>query len=129
MTASLRLAASPARARPSLADHIDHPSGFLALSSRNLRFSVPELDGFVPFRRQGRHRLVPGGVHAPEDSRADLLDAFLRDAARDGEQVVALQVRARDVELFRQPRLSRRRLRLDLRARAARASLSRGRSG
>jgi len=44
---------------------------------------------------------VPGGVHAPEDSRADLLDAFLRDAAHDDEQVVALQVRARDVELFR----------------------------
>jgi lysylphosphatidylglycerol synthetase-like protein (DUF2156 family) len=99
MTASPRLA-TPARDRPSLADHIDHPSGFLALSSRNLRFSVPELEGFVPFRRQGRHRLVPGGVHAPEASRAFLLDAFLRDAARDCEQVVALQVRARDVELF-----------------------------
>ena len=44
---------------------------------------------------------MPGGVHAPEASRADLLDAFLRDSARDGEQVVALQVRARDVALFR----------------------------
>ena len=99
MSASLRLASR--HDRPSLADHIDHPSGFLALSSRNLRFSVPELEGFVPFRRQGQHRLVPGGVHAPDDSRADLLDAFLRDAARDCEQVVALQVRARDVELFR----------------------------
>ena len=100
MSASPRLT-TPARHRPSLADHIDHPSGFLALSARNLRFSVPELEGFVPFRRQGRHRLVPGGVHAPEDSRADLLDAFLRDAAHDDEQVVALQVRARDVDLFR----------------------------
>ena len=99
MTASLSLATP--RDRPSLADHIDHPSGFLALSSRNLRFEVPELEGFVPFRRQGRHRLVPGGVHAPEASRADLLDAFLRDAAHDCEQVVALQVRARDVDLFR----------------------------
>jgi len=99
MTTSPILALRPDRA--SLADHVDHPSGFLALSPRNLRFGVPGLEGFVPFRRQGRHRLVPGGVHAPEADRAELLDAFLRDAARDGEQVVALQVRACDVALFR----------------------------
>jgi lysylphosphatidylglycerol synthetase-like protein (DUF2156 family) len=99
MTASPIVATRPDRA--SLADHVDHPSGFLALSPRNLRFGVPGLEGFVPFRRQGRHRLVPGGVHAPEASRADLLDAFLLDSARDGEQVVALQVRACDVALFR----------------------------
>jgi lysylphosphatidylglycerol synthetase-like protein (DUF2156 family) len=87
--------------RQALVADVDHPSGFLALSPRNLRFRVPGLPGFVPFRRQGRHRLVPGGIHAPPASRADLLDAFLRDSARDGEQVVALQVRARDVALFR----------------------------
>jgi lysylphosphatidylglycerol synthetase-like protein (DUF2156 family) len=82
-------------------EHVDHPSGFLALSRRNLRFSVPGTSGFVPFRRQARHRLVLGGVHAPAECRAPLLDAFLRDSARDEEQVVALQVRARDVALFR----------------------------
>ena len=119
MTASLRSLAAPDR--PSLADHVDHPSGFLALSPRNLRFAVPGLAGFVAFRRQGRHRLVPGGVHAPEACRADLLDAFLRDSARDGEQVVALQVRARDVALFREPRLPRRRVRVD----ASRSSCAR----
>src|SRR4051812_26336446 len=99
MTASPILV--PRDERASLADHVDHPSGFLALSRRNLRFFVPGLDGFVAFRRQGRHRLVPGGVHAPESSRADLLDAFLRDSARDREQVVGLQIRACDVALFR----------------------------
>jgi lysylphosphatidylglycerol synthetase-like protein (DUF2156 family) len=105
MSRSLSLAAAAASLaaldRSVLGDHIDHPSGFLALSPRNARFSVPGLAGFVPFRRQGRHRLVPGGVHAPADCRAELLDAFLRDAARAGEEVVALQVRARDVALFR----------------------------
>ncbi len=99
MTASLTLSARADRL--SLADHVDHPSGFLALSPRNLRFAVPALSGFIAFRRQGRYRLVPGGVHAPEAHRADLLDAFLRDSARDGERVVALQVRAEDVALFR----------------------------
>ena len=103
MTVSLTLAARPDRLalRAALIDHVDHPSGFLALSPRNLRFSVPALSGFVPFRRQGRYRLVPGGVHAPEARRAELLDAFLRDSARDGDRVVALQVRACDVALFR----------------------------
>ena len=92
---------APRSGRSVLADHIDHPSGFLALSARNLRFTVPDIAGFIPFRRQGRHRLVPGGVHAPADSRADLLDAFLRESARDNEEVVVLQVRPRDVALFR----------------------------
>jgi len=99
MTASPILV--PHDERASLAEHVDHPSGFLALSGRNARFFVPGLDGFVPFRRQGRHRLVPGGVQAAEASRAALLDAFLLDSARDGEHVVALQVRGRDVALFR----------------------------
>ena len=92
---------APRSGRSVLGDHIDHPSGFLALSARNLRFTVPDIAGFIPFRRQGRHRLVPGGVHAPADSRADLLDAFLRESARDNEEVVVLQVRPRDVALFR----------------------------
>ena len=48
----------------------------------------------------------------------ELLDAFLRDSARGGDEVVALQVRARDVALFRGPRLPCRRLRLHLRPRA-----------
>jgi lysylphosphatidylglycerol synthetase-like protein (DUF2156 family) len=99
MSTSLSLAARPDRSV--LSDHVDHPSGFLALSRRNSRFSVPGISGFVPYRCQGRHRLVLGGVHAPEECRAQLLDAFLRDTGRDGEQVVVLQVRARDVALFR----------------------------
>jgi lysylphosphatidylglycerol synthetase-like protein (DUF2156 family) len=99
MSASLSLAVRPERSV--LSDHIDHPSGYLALSPRNLRFSVPGISGFVSFRCQGRYRLVLGGVHAPAECRAELLDAFLRDGASDGARVVALQVRAQDVALFR----------------------------
>ena len=32
---------------------IDHPSGYLALSSRNRRFLVPGLSGFVAYREKG----------------------------------------------------------------------------
>ena len=83
-------------------DHVDHPSGFLALSPRNLRFSVPALSGLRALPAPGT---VSSGARAactrPKRRRAELLDAFLRDSARDGERVVALQVRARDVALFR----------------------------
>lgn len=80
---------------------LDHPSGFLALSAQNERFSAPGLDGFVAFRTRGRHRVVLGGVHAPSWCRDELLDAFLRNSALCGRQVTAVQLRARDVAAFR----------------------------
>jgi lysylphosphatidylglycerol synthetase-like protein (DUF2156 family) len=82
-------------------DYLDHPSGFLALSPRNQRFAIDGLPGFVAYRRQGRHRIVVGGVHAAAFCREGLLDAFLRDSAQAGDQIVALQVRADQAGLFR----------------------------
>jgi lysylphosphatidylglycerol synthetase-like protein (DUF2156 family) len=81
-------------------DYVDHPSGFLALSARNQRFSVDGLPGFIAYRRQGHHRIVVGGVHGSPFCRAGVLEAFLRDSRAAGERVVALQVRADQVELF-----------------------------
>jgi lysylphosphatidylglycerol synthetase-like protein (DUF2156 family) len=83
------------------ADYLDHPSGFLALSARNQRFAVAGLPGFIAYRREGRHRIVVGGVHGSGFCRAGLLDAFLRESARAHESVVAVQVRADQVALFR----------------------------
>ena len=80
---------------------VDHPSGFLALSPRNGFFTVPGLTGFVAYRRHGRHRLNLGGVQAPVADREALLDAFLRESRAAGDRVVAVQVRADQVELFR----------------------------
>lgn len=85
----------------SWADYLDHPSGFLALSPRNIFFHADGRPGFVSYRRQGRYRLLVGGVHAPPAQREALLDAFLRDSARAGERVVVLQLREHDVPLFR----------------------------
>jgi lysylphosphatidylglycerol synthetase-like protein (DUF2156 family) len=82
------------------ADFVDHPSGFLALSSRNTLFGRPGHDGFVAYRRQGRYRLNLGGVQAPPGERAALLDAFLAESRCAGEEVVAVQVRRDQVELF-----------------------------
>jgi hypothetical protein len=39
---------------------IDHPSGFLALSRRNRRFTLPGRRGFLAFREQGMHARIRG---------------------------------------------------------------------
>jgi lysylphosphatidylglycerol synthetase-like protein (DUF2156 family) len=83
------------------ADYIDHPSGFLALSPRNERFTIDGLPGFIAYRHEGRHRIVVGGVHAASFCREGLLDAFLRQSGRAGDRVIAVQVREDQASLFR----------------------------
>jgi lysylphosphatidylglycerol synthetase-like protein (DUF2156 family) len=98
--------ASPERARqatvPSmLATVIDHPSGFLALNAKNLVFTADGLPGLISYRCHGRHAVIFGGVHAPVDARARLLDAFLAMTAASYLSVLAVQIRDPQVALFR----------------------------
>src|SRR5438477_2267043 len=86
---------------PALARFIDHPSGYLALSSRNSRYALPGVPGFIAYREAGRHLVMFGGVHAPPPERAELLGAFLDEAERRGRRVIAVQVRLAQTELFR----------------------------
>lgn len=79
---------------------VDHPSGFLALSARNGRFTVPGIDGLIAYREQGRHRIVFGGVHTPPAGQAELLDRFLADAAARRRGVMVVQLREAQVGLF-----------------------------
>lgn len=85
-----------------LAHFIDHPSGYLALSSRNQRFTRPDSAGFIAYREQGRHLFLFGGVHAPERDRGPLLDAFIDEATARKRRVVAVQVRLAQAALFRE---------------------------
>jgi lysylphosphatidylglycerol synthetase-like protein (DUF2156 family) len=96
-------AAAPAAAELSdLADRvIDHPSGYLALSTRNQRFACGEIPGFISYREQGRHWIAFGGVHAPEASRGVLLDRFVAQAQQHQRRVIFVQVRQAQTELFR----------------------------
>jgi lysylphosphatidylglycerol synthetase-like protein (DUF2156 family) len=89
--------------RPSFdpSDVIDHPSGYLALSPKNRRFTMAGLPGFLAYREKGMHLIALGGVHAPPDVRADLLDSFLALAKRKARRVIAVQVRSDQVSLFR----------------------------
>jgi lysylphosphatidylglycerol synthetase-like protein (DUF2156 family) len=79
---------------------IDHPSGYLALSARNLVFRIPDSSGFIAYRKQGVHWIALGGVHAPAAERVSLLEAFMTRAERVRRHILAVQVRQDQVELF-----------------------------
>lgn len=79
---------------------IDHPSGFLALSPKNQRFTAAGIPGLMAFRDHGRHRVVLGGVHAPAAKHAELLDRFLAFSETGGRRVLVVQLRATQARLF-----------------------------
>jgi lysylphosphatidylglycerol synthetase-like protein (DUF2156 family) len=81
---------------------IDHPSGYLALSPRNQRFTNPAAHGFISYRVQGKHLVMFGGVHAPTEDRGALLDAFLAQADFRRREVIVVQMRASQLALFEQ---------------------------
>ena len=80
---------------------VDHPSGFLALSSRNMRFTSDGVPGFIAYRERGRHLVAFGGVHSMSSTRGLLLDRFLDHARGRSRRVIAVQVREGQVALFR----------------------------
>ncbi|MEO5694369.1 MAG: DUF2156 domain-containing protein [Usitatibacter sp.] len=79
---------------------IDHPSGFLACTERNCRFTVPGARGFVSYREQGSHRVALGGVHCPEEEGGALLDAFLAATQAASRKALFVQLPAHQVALF-----------------------------
>jgi len=79
---------------------IDHPSGYLALSLRNERFEVPGKPGFIAYRKQGKHLVAFGGVHAPASNRDRLLESFLAEAVSQQKVALFVQVREETVPLF-----------------------------
>lgn len=79
---------------------VDHPSGYLALSPNNSRYTTEALPGFIAYRECGRHLVMMGGVHAPEEFRDSLLRGFLAEAERRRRRVVAVQVREDQTALF-----------------------------
>jgi len=89
------------RREESMEDLIDHPSGFLTLSSRNQHLTVPGISGFISFREQGRHVIALGGVQAPQAQRGILLDRLLAFASKRRRRVLVVQLRTEQVQLFR----------------------------
>jgi Phosphatidylglycerol lysyltransferase, C-terminal len=79
---------------------LGHPSGYLALTGRNEVFVSRGIPGFVAYRKQGKHLWMFGGVHAKSQYAGELLDRFLKFAAREGLRPAAIQVRQDQVDLF-----------------------------
>jgi lysylphosphatidylglycerol synthetase-like protein (DUF2156 family) len=80
--------------------YINHPSGFLACSELNVKFTVPHLDGFVSYRKQGKFRIALGGVHCLPSVSEALLTAFLTDTKTANSKVLFVQVPQHQVALF-----------------------------
>ena len=79
---------------------INHPSGFLACSPKNLQFGSPGLSGFIAYRQQGKHRIAFGGVHSPMGQSGQLLERFLGDTRNAGHRALFVQVPRHQVGIF-----------------------------
>ncbi|HEY5877728.1 MAG TPA: DUF2156 domain-containing protein [Nakamurella sp.] len=84
-----------------LAAHADNHSAFLTVNSDTQYFEIPDVDGFVAYRRSGRLRVQFGGVVAASDQQERLLAAFLADTRASGQRAMAVQLTPADVDTFR----------------------------
>ncbi len=85
-----------------IARFVDHPSGFLALNSNNKIFTLADVPGFIAYRQQGGHMIGFGGIHAPIEARAALLDGFIAEAGRRKKRVLFVQIRKDQAELLQE---------------------------
>lgn len=83
-----------------LAQYINHPSGFLALSDAKRIFQHPAAAGFISYAEHGRYWVALGGVFAAADAAAALLAAFRAAAAAAGRHCLFVQVPQAQVALF-----------------------------
>ena len=74
----------------------DDPSAILALNEGTDEFRAPGIPGFIAYRRSGRWLVQVGGAHAPEDSRATLIERFRVFAHENRCRVLAVQLQQRD---------------------------------
>ncbi|MFD6551581.1 bifunctional lysylphosphatidylglycerol flippase/synthetase MprF [Streptomyces sp. NPDC058398] len=81
--------------------HADNPSAFLALNEGNQYFREDGGDGFVVYRRSGRHLVQFGGVFAAPEQQASLLRAFRSFARGQRCTIVGIQLQRDDIDLFR----------------------------
>lgn len=74
----------------------DDPSAMLALNEGTDAFRAPGIPGFIAYRRSGRWLVQVGGAHAPETSRATLIERFRVFAHENRCRVLAVQLQHRD---------------------------------
>lgn len=82
------------------ARNADNPSAVLALNSGVEYFRAPGIDGFIAFRRAGRHIVQICGPIAPVAEHDALVAAFLSRAAASRYRVMAVQLQRNEAETY-----------------------------
>lgn len=80
----------------------ENPSSFLAVNQGNSYFALPGRPGVVVYRPAGEYLIQFGGPFAPDESYVDLMQAFAEFARTSGRKLAAIQLQARDAQLYSQ---------------------------
>lgn len=80
--------------------HANHPSSFLAANKATQHFIVPGIEGFIPYRDEGKCLFQICGVIAAEQDREKLLRAFIEKSNQDGKALCCVQIRDDQIQLY-----------------------------
>ena len=83
-----------------VARFVDHPSGYLTMNREMCHFTSADVEGFIAYRSFGSVLFQFGGVFAPPESQARLLQQFQALARRVGKHICAVQLRPEDLALY-----------------------------
>ncbi|WP_327233368.1 DUF2156 domain-containing protein [Streptomyces sp. NBC_01317] len=86
-----------------ISTYADHPSGFLAYNDGVEHFTSASVPGVISYRRRGATVFVFGGPFAPAEHRGALLAEFQERVVGGRQQLVAVQVRAADLDVLAGP--------------------------
>ncbi|KOU38729.1 bifunctional lysylphosphatidylglycerol flippase/synthetase MprF [Streptomyces sp. WM6378] len=78
----------------------ENPSSFLAVNEGNSYFTLPGRPGVIVYRPAGDYMVQFGGPFAPDDSYADLLQAFTEYTRRNDRKLAAIQLQKRDADIY-----------------------------
>ncbi|ACE85756.1 bifunctional lysylphosphatidylglycerol flippase/synthetase MprF [Cellvibrio japonicus] len=80
--------------------YANHPSSFLATNQATSHFSLPGIEGFIPYRDDQKCIFQICGVIAAEQDRATLLQAFIEKTTREKKALCCVQIRADQIALY-----------------------------
>jgi phosphatidylglycerol lysyltransferase len=85
-----------------LNQYANHPSSFLAANKATEHFTLPGIEGFIPYRDEGKCLFQICGVVAAEQDREKLLRAFVEKAKQDDKALCCVQIRNDQIPLYEQ---------------------------
>jgi lysylphosphatidylglycerol synthetase-like protein (DUF2156 family) len=80
--------------------HADNPSAYFAFNSGNSYFQLAGEPGLIVYRQVGRYLVQFGGPFAPPEACTGLLREFVRYAAEQRREIVAVQLQGADASPY-----------------------------